>query len=359
MNILITEKPNQANAYIDSLANAYKKSGNSILFTTDNFYYSNFIPDVIHINWPESLYKWQVDFNEKKDLVGFIAERLDFFKKKGSIIINTVHNIQPHEIEKNWEHKVYNLIISKSDVFIHHGKKSIELLNQNYPVSVKKINIVAHHGDYLSVYEKRDKKLLRKKYKIPRHSFVILNFGNQRPYKGEKFIDEIFKRINLSGKYLITAGNFHYDHRSQINFFISRLKKRIRCIRLNNIHRMYRRITEDEVKDLFNLADLLVLGHQKGLSTGLIPLAATFSLPVVFPHLGNFKEQAEDWSDYFYKPENLQDAITTIERAYSQRNCNKSNAVWLKKNSWEIHVKYILDAVEKSIYNFKNHGTVP
>lgn len=348
MNILITEKPNQANAYIDSLASAYKKSGNSVIFTIDNFYFSNFIPDIVHINWPETLYKWQASFNKNTDIVGFIDERLDFFKKNGSTIIYTIHNVEPHEIEKKYEQKVYNLIISKSDVFIHHGKRSIELLNQVYPDSVKKINVVAQHGDYLSVYEKRDKKLLRKKYKIPRNSFVILNFGNQRPYKGEKFIDEIFKKLNLGGKYLITAGNFHYDRRSYIKLCFSRLKKRFRCITLNNIHRMYRRITEDEVKDLFNLADLLVLGHQKGLSTGLIPLAATFSLPVVFPQLGNFKEQAEDWSDYFYKPENLQDAIFTIERAYNQRNCNKANAVWLKKNSWEIHVNYILDAVEKS-----------
>ena len=207
--------------------------------------------------------------------------------------------------------------------------------------------VVAHHGDYLSVYEKRDKKLLREKYKIPGHAFVILNFGNQRPYKGEKFIDEIFKRINLNGKYLITAGNFYYDRRSHIKLLLSILEKRIRCITHKTIDRMYRRITEDEVKDLFNLADLLVLGHQKGLSTGLIPLAATFSLPVVFPQLGNFKEQAEDWSEYYYEPGNLQDAIATIERAYSQRNCNKANKVWLKKKSWEIHVKNILDAVEK------------
>ena len=111
--------------------------------------------------------------------------------------------------------------------------------------------------------------------------------------------------------------------------------------------RIYRRITKNEISDLFNLADLLVLGHAKGLTTGLIPLAATYSLPVVYPDLGNFREQATNWSDYFYLPNNKDDAAKIIEKAYCQRHCSRTNRFWLKNNSWEIHVKIILDSIEK------------
>ena len=213
MNILITEKPNQANAYIDSLANAYKKMGNFIIFTADNFYYSNFIPHVIHINWPESLYKWQFNLYSR-DIIGFISERLNFFKKCGSIIINTIHNIEPHEIEEEFEKDIYNLIIRKSDIIVHHGKKSKELLHKIYPSSRCKLNAIAPHGDYLLDYERRETKELREKYGIPQNSYVILNFGNIRPHKGEKFIDQVFQNLNIQRKYLITAGNIYTDHKS-------------------------------------------------------------------------------------------------------------------------------------------------
>jgi hypothetical protein len=346
VNILITEKPNQANSYIDSLANAYKKNGNFIIFTPDNFYYSNFIPHVIHINWPESLYKWQFK-SFKKDVVGFISERLDFFKNSGSIIINTIHNLEPHEIEESSEKDIYDLIIRESDIIVHHGNKSIDMLHKFYPSSQYKLNTIAPHGDYLLIYEKREKRKLREKYGIPKNSYVILNFGNIRPHKGERFLDKVFQNLNIKKKFLITAGNFYTDHRSWTKLFENKIKKKIRSIPLKNKYRIDRRITNNEISDLFNLADLLVLGHSKGLTTGLIPLAATFSLPVAYPDLGNFKEQAKNWSDFFYKPNNKDDATEIIERAYSLRHCSRTNRLWLKQNSWEIHASIILDSVEK------------
>ena len=57
MRILLVENPSE-NGYIESLINAYKELGHEVYCGVYNFYHSNVIPDIIHIHWPESLYKW-------------------------------------------------------------------------------------------------------------------------------------------------------------------------------------------------------------------------------------------------------------------------------------------------------------
>ena len=57
MNILIADNPG-LNSYVTSLIEAYKKADINVICGLHNFFYSNFIPDILHIQWPEKLYNW-------------------------------------------------------------------------------------------------------------------------------------------------------------------------------------------------------------------------------------------------------------------------------------------------------------
>jgi hypothetical protein len=46
------------NSNVESLMEAYKKAGHNVICGERNFFYSNFIPDLLHIQWPEKLYTW-------------------------------------------------------------------------------------------------------------------------------------------------------------------------------------------------------------------------------------------------------------------------------------------------------------
>ena len=47
------------NEYVELLADAYIRQNIQVIFEEQNFLFSNFVPDIVHIQWPESIYRWK------------------------------------------------------------------------------------------------------------------------------------------------------------------------------------------------------------------------------------------------------------------------------------------------------------
>ena len=90
---------------------------------------------------------------------------------------------------------IFELVINYSDLLCHHCKKSEEILNEHYPDSIRKINIVVPHGDYFLDFRQVSKEKARKKLGIPMDKFVILNFGKQIDYKNTDFLETVFRKL--------------------------------------------------------------------------------------------------------------------------------------------------------------------
>lgn len=353
MTILIADNPG-TNSYLTSLIDAYKKAGLEVICGLHNFFYSNLVPDVLHIQWPEKIYNWY-PFNVLDDEEKYkeIEKRLNWYKEKKAFIVHTIHNIKPHIPEKlNFEEKIFSLIINYSDLLSHHCEKSIELLKDNYPDSAGKKSIINHHGDYLIDYKNISKTEARRKLGIDQNKFVILNFGSQQKYKGEEFIETVFQKLPVKEKFLLTAGNYRYAGYSEIGTILRKIKNS-RRIRNNSGNRkyIYKTIAPNEVSYYFSACDIVLLAHQGSLNSGLLPLAATHAKPVIFPDTGCFKEQMHNWIFESYESGNESSAAGTIMNLYHKvkdMGAEKlDNSIWLKENSWEKHVRLILDEVKK------------
>lgn len=347
MIILLTENPGN-NSYIQSLMNEYKNLGHSVVCNVNNFFSSNLIPDILHIHWPERLYKWH-NIYENNDANQFdcIKDRLDFYKKNGVKIIYTVHNILPHDsINYSDDSKYYELILSYTDLIIHHCQNSIELLAKVFPLVREKRNIVAPHGDYLVDFNEIEKVEAKKNLDIPPEKFVILNFGSQQPYKGGKFIESVFRSAKIPNKYLLTAGNYRFINQNIFGRNFSKILVKLKQkFRYSNKRYFYYSIPKDKISLFFSAADLVFLGHQDGLNSGVLNLAATFSKPVVFPDIGCFSQQMESWECETYKVGNTNDAVLSLQNSYKKIKNNEyefNNTKWLNQNSWENHVETIL-----------------
>ena len=133
MLILITERPS-SNGYVESLIKAYQKQGHEVICNASNFFYSNKCPDLIHIQWPESLYKWHDYIGvDDVDYEILIENRLKWFKSNGACIVHSIHNIVPHDDKSALDKKIFKIIITYSDILVHHCKTSIQLLIEKYP----------------------------------------------------------------------------------------------------------------------------------------------------------------------------------------------------------------------------------
>ena len=266
-------------------------------------------------------------------------------------MILVLHFSTNRELDK----KIFNLVIEYTDIISHHCTESVTLFANLYPEAKSKVNIINHHGDYLIDFKQLSKEKARSKLNIPIEKFVILNFGSQQAYKGWEFIEQAFISCNVDSKYLLTAGNFYYRDLSFLKKLIMEIKNDNK-VKHNYKDKKYifRTINNDEIPILFSASDIVFLGHKKGLVSGILAMAATYSKPILFPEIGCFKEQIKDWTSLGFEPGNINQASNAIKDIYIklQNNMiNLDNSVWLEKNSWKRHVELILN----SIKNFKKN----
>ena len=347
MKILLTDTPSH-NGYIESLINAYSRAGHSIITGAGDFFYTNCVPDILHIHWPESLYLWHAPQGVERDIVyRMMTERLAWFKSQGVIIINTIHNLKPHDGTLDTLNNVYRLVIEHADILVHHCTESIKLLADSYPSATGRVNIVCPHGDYLIHYKPVARGQARLRYGISNNRLIILNFGMQRPYKNKHFITTVFNRLPLKSKYLLIAGIFAYPAKRNWlgirNWFRKFYPYRDRKY-------IYRSFPISEIPDIISVADIIFLGQQNGLNSGLIALAATYRKPVVCPDIGCFKQSLDSWHCETYAAGDVEDAVRAL-----QRMCNRlprlimpDNSDWLRKHSWDDHVSGIIRAYSET-----------
>ena len=360
-SVLLCERINEANQYVEMLANAYQSFGIDVVFDVQNFLYSNFLPDFVHIQWPESIYRWRHKIPENDEGINFVVDRLSRFKRFNIPIVYTAHNNFPHENVTEFDKRIYNLIIKFSDVIVHHGKASIGMISKEVKDEKKRINIICPHGPYPFI--EKDSEKARKIYNIPSSRFSYLNFGRQRQNKGGDFIRNVFKKYNCKTACLFTIGPKKHRNRIfskylkipvSVTSSLERSYFRTSAFFQGKKRTFYRTVVQDEIPFIISACDVMVLGHQEGLNSGLLALAASYGKPVVFPDIGNFCEQVEDWPWHeCYQVGNIQSAVNALQRMEEKLKglapgvVKFDNSKWLVSNSWEKHINRISEAVNR------------
>ena len=121
MNILLGEEVLKTNQYMELIANSYQEQGHKVIFSLHNFFYSSFVPDVVHIQWPESIYKWGISLPPNAETLALVKARLAFYKQAKTKIVYTVHNIVDKKQETEFEKELFSLISGAADLLVHHG----------------------------------------------------------------------------------------------------------------------------------------------------------------------------------------------------------------------------------------------
>lgn len=358
MDILLCDRVNQQfNQYIEHLTAAYQKEGHNVILDVQNFLFSNFMPRFVHIQWPEAIYCWRCELPKNDYTLNFIKQRLDFYASNGIPIVYTVHNLSPHDGNCEFSKKIFETIITKAAIIVHHGKDSITKTLNNYPSTNKSVHIICPHGPYL--YDPNDTFKSRIEYHLPAFSYVYLNFGIQKKYKGYNFSKKVFKRFKARHVFFFTIGKRiykkNYGHLYRFKELATDfIETKLNLLNSTTRKTVFRLVSHNEISKILAASDVLFLGHQKGLNSGLLSLAASYGKPVVFPNIGNFKEQLNGWPWYeSYEVANLDSALEALRRMharivlYPPGKIFFDNTEWLKYNSWEIHIKSIINAVEE------------
>lgn len=358
MNILICEQIGITNEYIYNLMNAYQKKGHHVILGIQNFLYSNFLPDFVHIQWPEALYRWSNPLPKSQETSNIIKKRLDYYSQKGIPIVYTIHNLLPHENVTGFDKEIFKLIFDYADICVHHGSKSISQLIEFYGDLEGKKHIVCPHGPYQ--YFTMNSQECRKKFQLPPKQYIFLNFGLQRQYKGIGFVNNVFNNWSSKEACLFTIGPRITDDpgiiRKVINSGVKIVEGHFLEIYTRHSHKkriIFQPVSIKGIPEIMAASDVVFLGHQDGLNSGIISLAATYGKPVIFPDIGNFQEQLSNWSWYeSYEVGNINSAIEALNNMMTRIKHLKpgmikfDNSEWRETNSWDVHVTRIIQEIK-------------
>ncbi len=350
MVIYIPQNLDPYNTHMKNLAEAYTSRGIEVITGFKNFISEQIIPDIIHFHFLEGLLKYI-----KYDADAFF-KHLDFFKGKGVSLLYTIHDFKPHaEISKLDYHALFRKFITYVNLFIHHGESSVGIFTKTFPEISSEKHIICHHGDYLNDMKtfNESKERARKILKLPENKKIILIFG-QLQFKNTSFANKVLNEVRkkYNNAILLMAGvspKFRYNRLNKIYYKFN--NKVLNIFRFKRIL-IHKRFSQFETYLLFTASDVIFLPHNSGLTTGIIPMAATLGKPFVYPDIGVFKEQAKYCLAEKYECENISGAYNAIDNILTSGKTTFDNSKWLENNNWGKHVEQIL-----SIYpplKFKN-----
>jgi glycosyltransferase involved in cell wall biosynthesis len=207
-------------------------------------------------------------------------------KNKHTRCIGLVHNMMPHE--KSLLDRFFSpCFVKKMDAFVALSKSVLDdiskLDKKSKPKCFSPHPLYDHYGD------KEDKSLaINSLYLDDKYNYLLF-FGLIREYKG---LDLLLKaiadeRIDNYPVKLIVAGEF-YEKKEPYLQMIDNYKINDKVIICD------RYIPDEEVKNFFNLADMVVQPYRSATQSGVTQVAYHFEKPMLVTDVGGLREIVPD-----------------------------------------------------------------
>ena len=198
-------------------------------------------------------------------------------KNNYSKVVCIADNVIPHE-KRAGDEVFTKYFIKPVDAFITMSKHVLDDLKK---FNNTKPAIYIPHPLYDNFGPRIPKEEARKNLNIPNDVPVILFFGFIRKYKGLDILLEAMALLKdrMPALKLLIAGEF-YDDKKQYDELIDALGLRESLILKTEF------IPDNEIKNYFCAADLVVQPYRNATQSGVTPLAYHFEVPMIVTNVG-------------------------------------------------------------------------
>jgi hypothetical protein len=320
------------------------------------------IYDIIHIHWPEALFRqWLIPQEEGRMVLKAILQQ---WKQKGTKIVYTRHDEITHYTRQAEESKkLFDIIESEADALIHLGNYSKETFLKEKSIAGQKHFVIPHHV-YDQLYGEQgiaghtlkgtgacndSSAEARALLSIPMDKFVILAFGTFRDSEEKQLIRNAFNTLDVPNKYLVAPS---WNH-------VNREDERSDAVFSEGSAFLGDWIVEDEmVPCYFSAADVVFLQRIRTLNSGNLPLGFLFNKTVVGPAIGNMNEYLNNVDNFSFDPTNPASVVSALESAcrrvqFPQTNAQYAKAHWRTDSIAEKHRCIYIDyRDETALTNF-------
>lgn len=130
------------NLYVKSLCEEIRRQNGSVECSIDAFWNSTRKYDIVHIQFPEVIFKWrQPSDNGLKAL----RQRIARLKSMGTKIVYTRHDAIPHYCTDKNKLELYSIVETQSNAIIHLGEYSRQEFARIYPENTARHFVIPHH----------------------------------------------------------------------------------------------------------------------------------------------------------------------------------------------------------------------
>ncbi len=297
--------------------------------------------DLVHLHWPEELYRWSGE-GPPAQRAEHLLRQLDALKAAGARLAWTVHNLAPHDHPDNpLDQRVYQAVIDRADLIVHHCECSRTLLAQRYQVG-DTAQLVAPHGHFGAYPAGGDRAATRRRLGIAEDRVLFLHFGQVRGYKGLDLLLEGFRAARVPRRHLLIAGSYAIAPGSQSLAerlrlaWVKRFSPRIRC--------EFRHVPDAEIGSLMAAADAVVLAHRAVLNSGVAVLGMSFGKLVVGPDTGCLGEVLGAGVNETYLANDATALARALERAADPARIAAAhrNAAVARRWDWDANARAIV-----------------
>lgn len=329
------------NIYVRELGRAYQKRGHEAYFGQENFFESAIRPDVIHLHWPETLYRNWGEGKPEDNAETFLV-RLRAYREAGIPLVWTVHNLAPHGEHGNpVDAEVYREVAALADIQLHHCERSTTLLDQHVRSRDGVARLVVEHGHFLAQPDTIDDAEARRRLALPEDAFVFLLFGSLHSYKGLGPVLEAFARLRSRKAYLVVAGG------GGMPGWRGRwldLKSRLPDILRGRVRFHFGHVAAADVQTYMRASNALVLGHTAGLNSGVAAMGMTFGRLIIGPRLGCIEGMLEAGENLLYPTGDIAGMTGAMRAAMSMdaRAAGDANREVVRTWTWEKQADAVL-----------------
>jgi len=313
MNVLIAYPNNleDDNLFVSTLANELLNIGVNIKVGLDEFWNSKEKYDIIHFQWPNSLFQ---DWTPTDVEIIFLEKRLIEIKNNSKILY-TRHNSKPHYNQNKNVLKSYDLIEKYADAIVHLGSDDLENLKHNF--NDKLHFIIPHH-----IYEFNatiTKEEARRKLKLPQKSFVVLTFGSYRNKVESDMVLTGFKNSTIKNKILLATRVQKFYIKKADRFSLKWIKNQIIMFKFKlwNIYTKEEFVSNENVQDYFIASDVVLIQRLEVLNSGNLFMAFNFKKAVIGPNTGNVGQLLKETGNILFNPLENRSLSSNIELAHN------------------------------------------
>ncbi len=342
------------NPYVEVLLYGLECAGLSVEKGTGLFWQKDlFNHDIIHIQWPETLFDWRTPSEIELE---FLKQRLLEVKRTSKIIF-TIHNVESHHItddNRHRLHELYSLVAEYSDVMVHLGAESCRSWKNASKYPEKRHEIIPIpvydylYNDFLAISSEEAKRCLR----LPVNKKIVLTFGNFRYEQERKLVQDAFSSLKGTDCILVAPKWYKpWDYCVKFRhpmLSLRTVKKAFWAYARRMKLESKRTMTHNEVALYFAAADVVMIQRLHDLNSGNLPMAFLFRKVVVGPDRGNIGCWCRLTGNPVFDPDSKESVIEALQNGLALSSTDLGNRNYnFAINRWSTKV---IGEKHKSLY---------